>query len=473
MRSLVWSLLANLAAWTVVPHVTSHTSFCSASDGNPGKVESNPDGDGLFALQPCPARCVDVNETTTTTATNGNSRVFYLILIHDARTANDAVYLLRAIRDPRNVIVIHYDKKVEHLFTEGSAVLLQEVRSCPCGSRIRVESMHSVEWSKWSMNLPTLWGMELAVSPEYADHWDTFINLSGDTLPVYTVNTTASMLRDLPYNFVTSRSCETGLLPSSVYVFPKFWHKRRHYTVDETEADPVFVYTDLSTGERRNKTVTTHFGSQWVILQRPFVQWLMRQLRDDASWPSQFRDYLQTSGKLMTDETFVPTVLVNANDDDNRANFATTLPVVSDHGELLWRNGSASGILDVRFERMDEHFPTAFGVFPETQRYQVPDALVESNILGQPRPWGPYFLGVYDLGGIRETGALFARKISALVDPNLVRLLPVNRTADIPDIHWPAEVSLTDRPDWQAEMELWEKKGLVKSPTSSDDDEEL
>ena len=323
------------------------------------------------------------------------------------------------------------------------------------------------------MNLPTLWGMQLAAT-EYKEQWDVFVNLSGDTIPVYTVDAMAAKLEQLPYNFVTSRSCETDLWPTNVYMFPKFWHKRRHYTVDETEPDPTFQYTATSSAEHLSKTITTHFGSQWVILQPSFVHWLVEQLQDEQSWPSQLKDYLVTSNKLMTDETFIPTVLVHANDTDN--DFTKMLPAVSDNGELLWKNGTPSGIRHVRFERMDEHYPTAYGVFPESQRYQVPESLIESHTLDQPKIWGPYFLGVYDLGQIRDTGALFARKVSALLDPNMVRLLPVDRTDQIPNIQWPREVSLTEKPEWEAEKQLWQDFVERKRRTEqgdNDDDEEL
>jgi len=322
------------------------------------------------------------------------------------------------------------------------------------------------------MNLPTLWGMEIAAT-EFRDQWDVFINLSGDTMPVYTVDTMAEILGNLPYNFVTSRSCETGLLPTNVYVFPRWWHKRRHYTSDETKVDPVFEYTSPISHKRHNKTVVTHFGSQWVILQPMFVYWLVEQLRDEDFWVSQFREHLIASEKLMTDETFLPSVLMHANDIDDgmHYDFSKTLPVTSDNDVLLFRNGTESDITDVRYERMDEHYPSAFGEFPENQRYQVPEKLVETNVLDQPRVWGPYFLGVYDLGGIRETGALFARKVSALLDPNMVRLLPVERRDQIPDIRWPFIVSLTEKSEWEKEKNLWNQVTETERRGEADDEE--
>ena len=427
----------------------------------------------LFRVKSCPSQCLSIQDDETMFTNLRKTmkqsehesasrdrpktvRIFYFILIHNQRSANDALYLFRAIRDPNNIIVIHFDKKVEYLLSSTQLTLLQEIQSCPCGSNVRVESVHSVEWSKWSMNLPTLWGMEIASSPQYVHEWDVFINLSGDTIPVYTPSTMARKLYDVSsYNFVASRSCETGLVPTNVYTFPKYWHKRRHYTMDGTEPDPVFTFRNTN-NEIRNKTVVTHFGSQWIIVQNNFVTWLVDQLQDKNSWPSQFRDYLEASGKLMTDETFIPSILmhVNANDDGVRP----MLPKVeTSSGRLIYKNGTLSDIYHMRYERMDEHYPTSYGKFPSVQHYQVPESFVQQSVLDQPKVWGPYFLGTYDLGDIRDSGALYARKVSSILDRNMIELLPVDRTEDIPPIHWPIEISITKRPDWTVEKEMWDE----------------
>jgi len=90
---------------------------------------------------------------------------------------------------------------------------------------------------------------------------------------------------------------------------------------------------------------------------------------------------------------------------------------------------------------------------------------------GPARPWGPYFLGVYDLGSIKDSGALFARKVSWTVDNNLVQMLPVKLTYgrkqgklewdELPDIRWPElSVKIKDPFVWKTE-----KKGGDKNRT--------
>lgn len=405
------------------------------------------ESESSYSASLCPSHCTDV-DTDADTDTTGGARIFYLIIVHNERTMHDALHLFRAIRDRRNTILIHVDQKAQHLLrnnsndnnmTDSTSPLWREIESCPCASAVRVESVYNVQWSHWSMNLPTLWGLQMAVQ-EYAGTWDVFINLAGDNLPVYAAAQMAARLEQLPYNFVTSRSCETGLWPTDVYLFPAWWHKRAHYTVRDTEPDPVFTFTTRD-GRQETKTVVTHFGSQWNILQASFCNWLVQELQRPDSLPSLYRDYLMQSGKLMTDETFLPTLIMHVDE------FRETLPAVdNDTGELLWKNGAPSGITAVRYERMDEHMPTAFGEYTMQQRYQVPESSTE---LEEPRPWGPYFLGVYDLASIRDSGALFVRKVSEHVDPNLLHLLPVDRAEDIPPIQWPEEVSISPKPEWQ------------------------
>lgn len=112
---------------------------------------------------------------------------------------------------------------------------------------------------------------------------------------------------------------------------------------------------------------------------------------------------------------------------------------------------------------MDEHVPTAFGYYPIHQRYEVP----ESSVADQPKPWGPYFLGVYDLADIKASGALYIRKVSVEVDPNLVNLLPVSDADELPEIAWPKEVRISDVPDWSKKL-----KQLRESMDEEEEEEE-
>lgn len=459
---------------------------------------------------------VTVTTTAAAATPDATTRIFYLILVHNVQTLMDAIPLFRALRDARNSVVFHVDQKVmwaignatsfgadttatadtgsnssstankkqqeeAHQLKIALQTLQQEIESCPCGSRVHLDSVHNVEWSLWSMNLPTLWGMDVAIHhPLFRDKWDTFINLSGDSMVVYTPNTMANILSRLSsYNFVTSRSCETGLLPTPVDAFPSHWHKRAHYTSRDRDPLPLIEYTDAS-GVRHAVNVTIHFGSQWGILQRDFVRYIVTELRRPNSFACQYRDWLLKKRKVMTDETFLPTVLMYSFPFN-----ATTLPKFHGPDEedgalndvLMYKNQDGSSdqnlpmIRTLRYERMDEHYPSPLrNYYPTHPRYEVPRNMTtpkyqkehDLQLPNDPHIWGPYYLGVYDLMDIRESGALFLRKVCSKVDANIFNLLPVDAPQQIPPIQWPAGgVQASVVPDWESDkIELMRKAYL-------------
>jgi Core-2/I-Branching enzyme len=312
--------------------------------------------------------------------TECGARIFYLVGIHNNRTLHDALYLFRAIRDARNTILIHFDTKFGLKEYDESPLRL-EIEACPCGSHVEVASVYNCSWGSWSMNFPTLWSMEKAVR-EYGGRWDVYVNLSGDTLPVYTAGTIANLfagpLRDI--NFITSSACETGLRPTPITAFPKKWHKRSHYSYRPANLQ----YVDDDGIVHNNVTVETYFGSQWMALTPQWCAFLVRQLDRPDSLASQLRDHLKHTKKLMTDETFIPTLLM--------LYFPQTVPNVTKDYFLdapREEEGLVHGMYAIRYERMDEHVPTSSGYYPKDQRYEVP----KSSGVEIPRPWGPYFLG--------------------------------------------------------------------------------
>lgn len=248
--------------------------------------------------------CYDSTGMRTGTSNCNEARIFYLVTIHNNRTLDDAVFLFRGIRDPRNIILIHVDVKFDFRFYQASA-LRQEVEACPCGSHVEVDSVQNATWGTWSMLLPTLWGMGKAVN-QYRGKWDIFINLSGDTLPVYKPNRIAQLFGGplAGINFVTSTACETGLIPTPITAFPEHWHKRTHYSRHPASLD----YTDEDGEKHYNVTnLTIHFGSQWMTLQAEWCEYLIRQLDREDSLPSRFRDYLISTKKLMAGRCIVLT----------------------------------------------------------------------------------------------------------------------------------------------------------------------
>lgn len=125
-------------------------------------------------------------------ATNNNvyvpqeegTRFAYLITVHNYRTAADATYLYRALRDTGHpgaapIILIHVDLKFAWKdFKQSSLYHEIYIKNCTCSSLTHVTSIYDCQWSKWSMNYPTLWAMKALVTDEkFRGKWVSFVTL--------------------------------------------------------------------------------------------------------------------------------------------------------------------------------------------------------------------------------------------------------------------------------------------------------
>jgi hypothetical protein len=391
---LAHSFFGVLVVWSVISIALLLWSADLVDGGDAGAIiEENLNGfageTGQFLAGPAPhdhfdhlCSCHSSSSSFTDHSKSGDGRIFYQIGIHNNRTLEDALYLFRGIRDARNIISIHIDTKFG-LGSYNTSALRKEIEACPCGSRVEVESIYDCAWGSWGMVMPTLYSMHKAVT-NYAGKWDAFINLSGDTLPVYSQNRIAQLIGGplKGINFVTSIACETGLVPTSIYDFPNNWHKRSHYSHNPPDD---LEYVDENGERKTNVNVEIYFGSQWVTLTPQFCEFMIKQLHRDDSLPSQFRDWLIRTGKLMSDETFFATMLMYY--------FPETIPKLTEYYFLDTTNSSSAipevSLYAIRYERLDEHVPNSRGYYPTEQRYEVPP----SSGIEQPHPWGPYFLG--------------------------------------------------------------------------------
>jgi len=146
--------------------------------------------------------------------------------------------------------------------------------------------------------------------------------------------------------------------------------------------------------------------------------------------------YMIKNGSVVTDETYFSTVIMHSK-------FKPSIPDVPRHSGLP----GAEWLTSPRYERMDEHMPSATGTLPDMQRYRAPDGI-------EPRVWGPYFLGINDLELIKSSGALFFRKVSETVEPNLYKVFPCERREEVeklPDIGWSkmTEYAIRERPNFR------------------------
>ncbi len=210
---------------------------------------------------------------------------------------------------------------------------------------------------------------QLIYNPDLQNKWDVFINLSADSIPVYTPEVLSQYYFNIGnvgkddkddkdgtvghvghvepgplhgLNFVTSSSCLTGLRPTNIDYFPEGWHKSGHYLqggpfefeievpVPSTDNNDYDTNNDNNNNNVKTKTIELkiHFGSQWMALTPQFVEYIATSMKDPKSLPFRFRGELIRRKKLMSDETFIPTLLAN------HETFQKTMPRVLDSGEL-------------------------------------------------------------------------------------------------------------------------------------------
>jgi len=502
-------------------------------------------------------------------ATTGNrrppsARIAYLISVHNQRTIQDGAYLLKSLIETSYpgdiaIILIHVDKRVgiasrdneedstkkkkstetttndENQYLYHDSWLRQYVDACiatPVCARdgktsssssrretnatastttiIEVHSHSAPEWSKWSMNDPTLWAMEYLThhrllnnnsnrrvaqqrdssqsSYSSSSSWDVFINLSGDTRPVITAHRISQLFHPTNgplgnTNFVTGNECVTGLLPTSIYDFPQHTMKRSHYF--QKHIPKTITYLDLNTGVWQSDIqLPIYFGSQWMSLTNEFVTYVIRSMGHPNGIGNVIKDIFIDTDVSMTDETFFATILMNS------PYFNNTLPIVNK--ETGGRLVQYPRLRSIRYERMDENIPNAWGKYISSNPlYDITKKFSSvTNGEGPAKAWGPYFLGIYDLGDIKESGALFVRKVSWTVDDNLVRLLPVvvkrNDSSDdfqdddddgkllewdvLPDIRWP-ELGVKIREPFHDGKKMTKNKKDAKNESEDEADE--
>jgi len=255
--------------------------------------------------------------------------------------------------------------------------------------------------------------------------WDYFINLSGDSYPVLRPEPLRRRLAEngRHLNYMTSKTGITGLVPTAWSEFDPTWHKAKAFPFPLLEG-PAF------------KDTQAHYGSQWMVLTRSFVEFVLREREVPGSLTHELAEWFQHGsleidvGKKdkirvkphIPDELFFPTVLMNSpRFNGSSAHDGPESATVPPPRLPLMR--------DMHFIRMDEHYPWSSSL----QRYEAPPGY-------EARSWGPYYVGAYDLHDVKASGALFVRKVSPQVDENVLRLLPVDAHADIPDLAWPQQL---------------------------------
>jgi hypothetical protein len=135
------------------------------------------------SLETCPQRRQDgIYRDACGCLPHGGSgaRIAYLVSLHNSRTLDAGLVLLKSIAAPSSIIFIHIDTKLsrdEYELSELNSFIEGECKAC--GARVVVESKFDLEWGQWSMNDPTHWSkFELIFSMQACCTYGEFIRQS-------------------------------------------------------------------------------------------------------------------------------------------------------------------------------------------------------------------------------------------------------------------------------------------------------
>ena len=86
------------------------------------------------------------------------ARIAYLLTLHNKRTLDDSLALMKAISAPGNIVLIHMDVKMQMKEYEMSELKDFIEGDCQaCNANVLIERKFDIKWGQWSMNDPTHW----------------------------------------------------------------------------------------------------------------------------------------------------------------------------------------------------------------------------------------------------------------------------------------------------------------------------
>lgn len=167
---------------------------------------------------------------------------------------------------------------------------------------------------------------QLTHKKRFRKKWDIFVNLSADSLPVYTPRTLSQLflgpLKGL--NFLTSSVCLTDFIPTKVDDIPSTLPKRNfcppEFSVSHVEYDSERVV---------QTSLKIRYGSQWMSLTSSFVEHMAMEMAKPDSLAFQFKEKLKAEHVWFADEIFLPTLI------GHHPVYSKTLPTTMDKSRSL------------------------------------------------------------------------------------------------------------------------------------------
>lgn len=219
------------------------------------------------------------------------ARFAYFVMAH--RRPEQLRWLIEAIDDPRDLILLHIDLKSLLGMRLDRKGMWKTARDLARGRpNVRLLRPRFTNWGGWSLSRIQLDAVAAALrlSPD----WTHFVNLSGQCYPIKPMDRIRAELAAAGDQvFVEMRPFST--LP------PDDWHLRWHPMIEL----PHGVLMRPGPKPPPADFVLDHKGSQWSILPREFCAWQQR-----APVGRSIRKYL--SGLLLSDELIVQTLVRNS-----------------------------------------------------------------------------------------------------------------------------------------------------------------
>ncbi len=183
-------------------------------------------------------------------------KIAYLIMIH--KNLDQFKRLFEAVYDPDNYYLVHVDRKSEHSFHRA---LGDFIRAYPNAHKLESQS---VLWAGWSMVDVALRAIEELL--KVTGDWDYFINLSGQDFPLQSQQGIRALLaKSRERNYLDARDPVTD--------WPKALLRVRYYFL-ELHVKPFWRPIGIPIPRRFPRGAKPYVGSSWLILTRPFCQWL-------------------------------------------------------------------------------------------------------------------------------------------------------------------------------------------------------
>jgi len=293
--------------------------------------------------------------------------IAYLILVH--RYPNQFKRLFKAIYDPKNLYLVHVDKKVGiDLYKEVLSFLADFPNS-------HLLKSQSVIWGGYSMVDVELQGIKELL--KISKKWDFFINLSGQDFPLKPQSVIEDFLKNNKgKNFIK--------IADQVKERPNTLNRINNYFC---ESDNGFLGTPFKRAFLPK--ITPYIGGQWKILSRNCCEFICSSPK-----VAKFRKFYRNT--LIPDEGFFQTVLMNTN--------YTGKIINDDKRTIIW-------IPDIGIQ-----------LHPKTFTVGDTKSLIASGKI----KLRPKIFTTKDFPFLLTSNALFARKFDETVDLTIFSLLESN-----------------------------------------------